>query len=147
MTFYEKTADALRYVFSSAGAKALISSVIAFIAYSLGNDRIIVEVLAYLICIDWVLGIAAAAKHKRLSSLQLSRTLYKVLVYLLLLIAAKQAVRVAFIPGFLDDFIEAFITVTELKSILENAALLGFKNARKIEEKINAYLEEKLNKA
>jgi|GEM_PF-6671514 phage-related holin len=146
MTFYEKTSEALRYIFSSAGAKALVSAIVTFVAYSLDNDRLIVEVLAYLICIDWVLGITAAAKYKRLSSLHLSRTLYKVLLYLLLLIAAKQAVRVNFIPGFLDDFIEAFVTVTELKSILENSALLGFKNAKAIEAKINAYLEEKLNK-
>lgn len=147
MTSAQKAIDALAHLFSYAGAKAALSALITFAVYSLGYDYIVIEVLAYLIIIDWILGIAAAIKHQRFCSLHLSRTLYKIFFYLLLLIAVNQAVKINFIPGFTDDFVEAFITVTELKSILENAALLGFKNARKIEEKINAFLEEKLTKA
>jgi phage-related holin len=146
MTFYDKAHEAISYIFSQASLKSLLSAILAFLSFSLGYDSIIVEVLAYLIIIDWGLGLAASIKYKRFSSFHLSRTLYKILVYLLLLIAAHEAIKVSFIPAFLDDFIEAFITITEFKSILENSALLGFKNARVIEDKINAYLEDKLNK-
>lgn len=137
---------AIKSLLANIDIKIVASSVVSFISYSLGYDYIVVGAIAYLVGIDLIMGIAVSIKHKRFSSASLGVTIYKLMVYLLLLIMAHQALHIHFVPDFFDDMIEALIAVTEIISILENSALLGFKYARQVQAKINAMVDEKLNK-
>ena len=133
--------------FSATKIKALLAGLCTFLANSIGDgNMVLVEVIAYLIIIDWIMGVSVSIKKRRFSSFHLSQSLWKALFYMLLLIATFQATRSIFMPEWFDDFVGMFIIVTELKSIFENSAILGFKPARFIEDKINEILESKLNK-
>lgn len=112
--------------------------------YSIGYDYLIIEVLSYLIVIDLVLGATNAFRNKNFTSFRFSRSLYKVLFYLTLLIVAHQAIRLVYMPQWFDELVEMLIVVTEMKSIFENSALLGFKYAVKLEEKLNKFIDEKI---
>ncbi|MFA6048275.1 MAG: phage holin family protein [Parcubacteria group bacterium] len=130
--------------FDGFAIKTFLSAICGFIMYSVGYDYLVIEVLAYLILVDLVLGGANAIKNKNFTSFRFSRTLYKMLFYLTLLIAAHQAIRLQYIPQWFDELVEMLIVVTEIKSIFENSALLGFKYAIKIEAKLNKFIDDKL---
>jgi toxin secretion/phage lysis holin len=132
--------------FSSLPIKASIAAICGFIMYSVGYDSNILTILAYLVVIDWIMGISIAIKRGKFTSWRLIRTGYKIVFYLLLVVAAHQVQLNYFIPNWFDDFVEFIIILTELKSILENAAMLGFKQALKIEEKLNQLLSEKFDR-
>jgi phage-related holin len=126
--------------------KSILSGIISFVIYSIGYDVEIIKMLAYLLLIDWVLGSALALKRRKFVSWGMIRTGYKMLLYLLILVASHQAMKNMFFPDWFDDFIEFLIIITEMKSILENSALLGFKIARRLETMLNQFVEEKFNK-
>lgn len=126
--------------------KSAVAGVISFIAYSIGYDLEVVKVLAYMLVIDWFLGSILAIKRKKFVSWGMIRTCYKFLLYVAILVAVHQAQNNMFFPGWTDDFFEFLIIITELKSILENAALLGFKPAHKLDQLLNSFVEEKFKK-
>ena len=136
----------IKSTFSSLPIKAAIAGICSFIMYSIGYDTQILQILTYLVMIDWIMGVSIAIKGGRFTSWRLIRTGYKIVFYLLLVVVAHQAQINYFIPAWFDDFVEFIIIATELKSIMENAAMLGFKQALKIEEKINQLLSEKFNR-
>jgi len=125
--------------------KAIISIVGGYLFSCIGYDAVIIEVLAWLVVIDWIFGTANAIRRKKFTSWKFSKVFYKFFFYLLLLIMAHQSQKLSLMPEWFDDVVEWFIAITEIKSILENSALLGFKAAKKIEAKINDLLEEKFN--
>lgn len=132
--------------FSGLPIKTFLAGICSFIMYSIGYDSQILSILAYLVVIDWVMGVSIAIKRGKFTSWRLIRTGYKIVFYLLLLVAAHQVQYNALIPDWFDDFVEFLIIITELKSIVENAAMLGFKQAVLIEDKINQLLVEKFNR-
>lgn len=136
----------IKSTFSGLRLKAIIAAVASFIMYSIGYDSQILSILAYLVVIDWVFGVSIAIKRGKFTSWRLIRTGYKIVFYLFLVVMAHQAQANLFIPDWFDDFVEFLVIVTELKSILENAAMLGFKQAEKIENKINQLLSDKFNR-
>lgn len=136
----------IKSTFSSLQIKAGLAAVCSFIMFSIGYDTQILSVLAYLVAIDWIMGVAIAIKRGRFTSWRLIRTGYKIMFYLLLVVAAHQIQLNTFIPEWFDDFVEFLIILTEAKSIMENAAMLGLKGAVKIEDKINQLLTEKFNR-
>lgn len=146
MTHVSKMTLAIKSLIANIDIKIIASSILGFLSYSLGYDYIAVTAIAYLVGIDLLMGIAVSIKHKRFSSASLGVTLYKLFIYMMLLIMAHQALHIHFVPDFFDDMIEALIAVTEIISILENSALLGFKYARAVQKKINEFVDDKLNK-
>lgn len=136
----------IKTTFSSLSVKAGIAMVCSFIMYSIGYDSQILSILAYLVAIDWIMGVSIAIKRGRFTSWRLIRTGYKIIFYLLLVVAAHQIQLNSFIPAWFDDFVEFLVIITEFKSIIENAAMLGFKQAMKIEDKINQLLTDKFNR-
>lgn len=126
--------------------KILISLILGYLISLLGNDILAISAIAALIVVDWVIAVLAAIKNKRFCSWYLGVTLYKIAFYLALLIMAHQALKINLIPHWFDDVIELFIAVTEIKSILENSALFGFKYAKKLENKLDEFLDEKIKK-
>lgn len=141
--------EAFTYSFISlkadAGLKAILALFCAAINHAIGEDWIMIEVMTYLIIIDWVFGTANAIKRKRFTSWKMAKVFYKLFFYFLLLIMAHQATRLSLIPSWFEDIVRAFIAVTEIKSILENSSLLGFKYATTIEKKLNSLIEQKFN--
>lgn len=144
-----KVKQAFTYSFGSLisnfNAKVFFSGIFTGIMSLIGYDQNIMKVMACLIVIDWVFGTTNAIKKKTFTSWKFSKIFYKFFFYFLLLIMAHQSVKIAMIPNWFADMVEMFIVVTEIKSILENAALLGWKYAERIEAKINTILEEKFN--
>jgi toxin secretion/phage lysis holin len=125
--------------------KACLAGILTFICYSLGYNYLAIEVMAYLVVIDVILGIMGAIKMKRFNSYKLMKgMLLKILLYFLLIVAAYQATRLPMMPNWIYNFMALLIALTELKSILENAKLLDFKWAKVIEDKINGLISEKL---
>ena len=132
--------------FSGIGIKSIFAVICGFVSYSIGYDYQILQILAYLVAIDWIMGVAIAIKRGRFTSWRLIKTGYKIIFYLLLVVSAHQIQMNSFIPNWFDDFVEFLIILTEGKSIMENAAMLGFKGAEKIERKINELLIDKFNR-
>ena len=134
----------LKNLFHFWQVKLLFATVLAYLNGLFGYDWIVIEVFAYLVTIDWILGVCVAIKRKRFNSWKMKGYLYKFLLYLSLMIAIHQSVRIHYFPNWAHEIIELMICITELKSILENAAILGFKMAAKLDAKLNDYLDDKL---
>lgn len=125
--------------------KTLTACVVGYVIYLLGYDYLVVEVLSYLIVMDLVLGLMKAVKNQNFQSRKMGRFANKLLLYFILLIMAHQAIRLEMIPGWFDEVVELFLGITEIKSILENTAELGFPGALQIEKKLNKYVAGKFD--
>ena len=143
---YKKIETAIGVLTDNFSLKVVISGAFGLIFIALGGDLAIIVSITWLIVIDWVVAILAAIKNKHFSSWYLGVTLYKILFYLLLMIMAHQALTVKLIPDWFDDLVYFFIALTEIKSILENSSLFGFKYAKIIENKINEFVADKIKK-
>jgi toxin secretion/phage lysis holin len=136
----------IKSTFSSIYLKSILAGICSFVMYSIGYDYQILQIVAYIVIIDWILGVAIALKHSKFTSWKLIKTGYKIVFYLLLIVVAHQAQSNMFFPEWFDDFVEFLVIITEIKSIFENAAMLGFKQAIKVEEKINQLLSDKFKR-
>jgi toxin secretion/phage lysis holin len=132
--------------FSNIQIKMIWSSILGTLTYLTGCETRILEAIAVLILIDTLFGVMVAIKKKRLQSWSfLMLALLKIMIYLCLIIGIYQAVILGF-PAWFKDLIIFLIATTEVISILENSSILGFKWARKVVDKINSEVEQKINK-
>jgi toxin secretion/phage lysis holin len=133
-------------IFSNIQIKMIWSSILGTLTYLTGCETRILEAIAVLILIDTLFGVMVAIKKKRLQSWSfLMLALLKIMIYLCLIIGIYQAVILGF-PAWFKDLIIFLIATTEVISILENSSILGFKWARKVVDKINSEVEQKINK-
>lgn len=130
--------------FSNLQYKIPIATLLACLNYSLNGDMETAEVIGILVIIDLITGVIKGIKRRNFTSLRLSNTGLKILLYFLLLVMAHQVVKLLLFPSWTDELIEGYIGAVEVYSILENAAILGIKPARKIAEKLNAKFDEVL---
>jgi toxin secretion/phage lysis holin len=132
--------------FSNIQLKLVWSSILGTLTYLTGCEQRILEAIAILILIDTLFGVSVAIKKKKLQSWSfLMLALLKIMIYLCLIIGIYQAVILGF-PAWFKDLIIFLIATTEVISILENSSIMGFKWARKIIDKINSEVEQKINK-
>lgn len=132
--------------FSNIQLKLIWSSILGTLVYFTGCEEKILQAIAILILIDTLFGVSVAIKRKRLQSWSFFfLAMFKILLYLGLIIGIYQAVILGF-PAWFKDLIIFLIATTEVISILESSSILGFKWARKIIEKINDSVEDKLKK-
>lgn len=129
--------DLGRYLFATfvAGAwwKAVLSGIAGFASFIL-PDQAKQEgamTVGLLVLIDTVTGILAAKREgHKITSEGFSRTVSKGIVYACLVITASVAAKSLFGAGDKRDFVIGaaltWLTLTEAKSILENAKRLGF---------------------
>jgi len=126
--------------------KMIWSSILGTMVYLTGCETKILEAIAILILVDTLFGVMVAIKRKKLQSWSfLMLAMLKILIYLSLLVGIYQAVILGF-PAWFKDLIIFLIATTEVISILENSSIMGFKWARKIIDRINSEVEEKLKK-
>ena len=132
--------------FSNIQMKMIWSSILGTLTYLTGCEANILQAIAILIAIDTLFGIMVAIKKKKLQSWSfLMLALLKMMIYLCLIIGIYQAVILGF-PAWFKDLIIFLIATTEVISILENSSILGFKWARKVIDRINNEVEQKINK-
>ncbi len=134
--------------------KAILGTILGVLCYITGADAKVLEIIGMLLLADLFMGLLVALKHKTLSSDYIISVLYKAAMYFVLLMGANWFMQIC--PWFKVIICGAEISIrtamhfliasAELISILENAGLLGFKNAKKLIDLINKNLEEKLNK-
>ena len=127
--------------FSNIQYKIPIAAVAAFVNYSLCGDVKTLQIIGILVIIDFITGIIKGFKKRNFSSVKLSKTGVKVVLYFLLLVMAHQAEQLFFYPEWTDELVEGYIAAVEIYSILENAALLGFTPALKLAKRLNAKID------
>ena len=134
--------------------KAISGTILGAMCYVTGAEPRVLEIIGMLLLADFFMGILVAIKHRTLSSDYIISVLYKAAMYFILLMGVNWFMQIC--PYFkviicgaeisIRTIMHFFIASAELISILENAGLLGFKNARKFIDIINKNVEEKLNK-
>jgi len=140
-------------IFSNIQFKLIWSSILGLFTFLTGCEEKVLTALIILIAIDTLFGFIVAFKKKRLASYNFfGLLLFKLFLYLSLMIMSYQAISLVsndalrIIIEFSRDLIMLGIVLTEIISTLESATLLGFKWAKKIIDKINDKVEDKLNK-
>ena len=126
--------------------KAMTGSVVAFACYLTGSEAQILEVIGILLIADFLMGILVAIKHKTFSSDYIVDILYRAAMYFVLLMGVNWTITICPYLWLLRDITHLLIASAELVSILENAGLLGFKDAQKVINIINRNVEDKLKK-
>ncbi len=107
------------------------------------NNAEALTALFFLLIIDFVSGIIVSYKvGLTISSSKIFRTAFKITIYYGLISAAFLAEKsgIGFLP--LDETIIAFLALTELISILENVALMGYIIPQKMLNKYKAYRDK-----
>jgi len=139
-------------IFSNIEFKLIWSTILGLFTFFTGCEEKVLIALTILVAIDTLLGFCVAFKRKRLASYNFFGLLFfKLFLYLSLMIMSYQAIALVssewlrIIVEISRDLIMLGIALTEVISTLESATLLGFKWARKVIEKINDKVEEKLN--
>lgn len=101
--------------------------------------------LFFLIIFDWVTGVLAARKTGHvIKSSKIVRTPLKIAIYFMIITAARIAeFSLPSAVRYLDDTVIAFLTLTELTSVLENTGRLGYAIPKKLLEKLMSWRDEK----
>lgn len=107
-----------------------------------GQNVLAYEILFILVAIDFITGVGCGIKAKTVSSRRMSKSVMKLLLYFLLIIAAHQLTRYADLLTWLEQFLVLFIAVTEMTSIIENAHKLGLPIPEWVTEKLEQYLHK-----
>jgi phage-related holin len=133
-------------IFSNIQFKLIWSSLLGTLVYFTGCESRILQAIAILIAIDTIFGFSVAIKKKKAQSWSFfTLALFKIMLYLGLIIGIYQAVILGF-PAWFKDLIIFLIATTEVISILESSSILGFKWASKIIDRINDSVLDKLKK-
>lgn len=111
-----------------------------FILGVVGQNVLAYEILFILVVIDFITGVSCGVMTKTVSSRRMSKSVMKLLLYFLLIIAAHQLTRYADLLTWLEQFLVLFIAVTEMTSIIENAHKLGLPIPSWVTEKLEQYL-------
>lgn len=132
----------LQGLYTWSGFKAILAIFLAVLVEVIGINWLAYQVLFIMVTIDFITGFTCAAKNCNLSSRKASRTVYKLLIYILLVIAAHQLTRYAFYLEWLEHTIVVYLGITEMLSIIENAHRLGVPIPIWITEKLSSYLQK-----
>lgn len=123
-----------------------VTPIIEFLAQYIFSDWHFVFTMVVLVSIDLILGVMVASRRGNISSEKFSKTITKVLIYMLLLIAThivssfKVNGEINSIFSWLDSLVYSTIMVREFLSIVEKTAILGvFKLPNFIKEKLEIY--------
>lgn len=123
-----------------------VTPIIEFLAQYIFSDWHFVFTMVILVSIDLILGLMVASRRGNISSEKFSKTITKVLIYMLLLIAThivssfKVNGEINSIFSWLDSLVYSTIMVREFLSIVEKTAILGvFKLPNFIKEKLEIY--------
>lgn len=135
------------FVFSK--YNAVCSFLFSLLFFAFGGSERLVLVLFVLIVIDALMALIVVAKTTlKFSSAKLSRSLYKMGVYSLLIIGSHQIDKIMNVPNssFLPDapivwLILSWAAATQFLSILEHANELGFRIPHKLFSKIKKISE------
>lgn len=101
--------------------------------------------LFFLILFDWITGIRAAKiSGEVIKSSKIIRTPIKIAIYFMLITAAR--IAEFSLPGairYLDETVIAFLTLTELISVIENTGQMGYAVPKKLLNKLKSLRDEK----
>jgi len=130
-------------IFNHWNFKVVGAFIISFILYAIGEDKLQIAVaLSLLIVIDFIMALFSCYKTGvEIESAKILRTAIKFTVYFLMVMSAHIS-ELATSLSFLDETMFAFLTLTELVSILEHSSELGFA----IPKVLLNQLKEKLDK-
>lgn len=131
-------------IFSLTWFKALLALALVGLVEVAGADTLAYQVLFVMVTIDFITGFSCGVKCKTLSSRRASRTLYKLILYILLVVAAHQLTRYATYLMWVEHFLVVYLGITEMLSIIENAHKLGVPIPEWVTEKLEGYLRREL---
>jgi len=122
---FQKIREVFENLITYAPLKFVFSSLAVGLHLLFGAELTTLGMLGIVVAVDTLTGVAKAAHKHELSSQGIFRIMTKVLVYLSLLIASRAADRV-FPVCFAFTAMSAFLALTELVSVMENIAELGW---------------------
>lgn len=101
--------------------------------------------LLILIVFDYITAMYVVVKQKKaITSRQTFRTPYKIVIYFVLISAGNIAENsLPVISKFIDETIIAFLVLTELISVIENAGKLGYPVPQRLLNKLHELQAEK----
>jgi phage-related holin len=100
--------------------------------------------LFILVIFDWVTGVMAAKKTgEHIKSSKIVRTPVKLVVYFMLITGARIAeYSMPDLVHFIDEAVIAFLTTTELISLIENTGRIGYAIPRKLLNKLKSIRDD-----
>ncbi len=108
-------------------------------AFDVNHSKAIVAVLI-LIIFDFITGISAAKiSGEEIKSSKVLRSAVKTFIYLLLISGGHLFEVASGYISFVDDMIIAFLAITELISLIENAGKMGFAVPKELLNKLKKY--------
>lgn len=139
---FRRVEEYIDAIFSMVQIKAIVAFLGAGFLAVVGANWLAYEILFILVVVDFITGFSCGIKCKTVSSRRASRTITKLIVYILLVLAAHQLTRYAFFLEWLEHFLVIFLASTEMISILENAHKLGVPVPHWVIEKLETYLDK-----
>lgn len=144
VTYKENHMPIIEAVCSHALTKAVVASCGTVLFVLIGDNGMAYQILFILVTIDFTTGLMLAIKEKKLNSRASAKSVRKLLIYMLLVIAAHQLTRYQPIMIWLEDFTVLFLAMTEMISIMENATGLGVPFPIWVKEKLKNYYTNNL---
>lgn len=104
--------------------------------------------LFFLIIFDWITGtMAAKASGEHIKSAKVFRTPVKIVVYFMLITGARIAeYSLPNVIHIIDETVIAFLSLTELISLIENTGRLGYAIPMKLLEKLKSLSSDEVFK-
>ena len=101
--------------------------------------------LLFLIIIDWITGIVAArVSGEVVKSSKILRTPIKIAIYFMLITTARLSeYSLPDVIGYLDETVIAFLALTEMISVIENAGKMGYAIPKQLLNKLKSWRDEK----
>lgn len=124
-----------------------VTGALAFISYNFFFDALHTQAMTalfFLIIVDFIFGIIASYKSGiEIKSAKILRTALKTAVYFTMISAAflAETAGMSFLP--LDETVIAFLAATELVSLIENTANMGFAIPKKLLNKLKEFTSTK----
>lgn len=124
-----------------------ITGAFAFISYNFFFDSLHIEAMTalfFLIIADFVFGLIASYQAGiEIKSAKILRSAMKTAVYFIMISGAflVETAGIGFLP--LDETVIAFLAATELISLIENTANMGFATPKRLLNKLKNFTGEK----
>lgn len=101
--------------------------------------------LLFLMLFDWFTGILAAkVSGEVIKSSKILRTPIKIAIYFMLITTARLSeYSLPDVIGYLDETVIAFLALTELISVIENAGKMGYAIPKQLLNKLKSWRDEK----
>ncbi len=136
---------ALSKIFSFAGLKVLLTTIVVYIEYAIGWFDLVMKWLLMLMMLDFAMGFANAWKHHRVSRTKMRDGIYKFILYAILIGTGHWTDIVVFHQevefGFQNAFI-VYLGLTEAISILKHGADLWAPVPKRILIRLESYRDK-----